>query len=197
MIYEQILSAYPYDKRALYRLGDIYYNAKNYSKAIDYLSKGTFWGRTKLTGEGWHFHAREFLIAQLLGDCYMGNCQYPEASKWYHEALEILTAGGDIDMIRNIKVKLGMSFGKDSINLSGEALYASGAQGAAVQLFQQVIGESPEHFSALFAYGKALIEHAELADSMPVYLKLLVHDSGTLPFCYDLISQRIRKSAKY
>lgn len=109
----------------------------------------------------------------------MGNKQYPEAAKYYHEALDLVLASGNVEKVRSMKVKLGNIYLLWPLNLLGEALYLSGAQSSGVQLFQQVIDEVPDHFAALFAYGKALIEHAELSDAMPVFLKLLVHDSGT------------------
>jgi hypothetical protein len=80
-------------------------------------------------------------------------------------------------------------------NITGEALYASGAQSHGVQLFQQIIEEVPEHFNALFAYGKALIEHAELSDAMPVFLKLIVHDSGRAVRYLSVLTRK--KTKKY
>eukprot|EP01126_Amoeba_proteus_P064126 TRINITY_DN8933_c1_g1_i3.p1 TRINITY_DN8933_c1_g1~~TRINITY_DN8933_c1_g1_i3.p1 ORF type:complete len:511 (-),score=85.71 TRINITY_DN8933_c1_g1_i3:59-1591(-) len=88
--------------------------------------------------------------------------QYEEAARWYVKALELAV---DVTHVLDLKVKWG------------EALYSGGVQSTAVQLFQDVIKEDPEHFNALFAYGKALIDHAEIQDSMPVFLKLLVKSS--------------------
>jgi len=148
-----VLSAVPRDLHSLRRIGEIYYNAKHYDKATEYFLRALA------------SYPQEPTLHSLLADCYMGLKQYHQAAQYCYSLLDLAKASGDIALIREIKVRLG------------DALYLSGAQSAGIQLYQQVIGEEPEHFNALFSYGKALIEHAELSDSMPVFLKLLVHQS--------------------
>lgn len=149
--YENILIILPNDLQSLLKLGLFWFYARKFDKSLEYYLLGH------------KHHPKEIQFSLLSGNCYMENKDYENAIKYFNIAIELATT---TEEIRKIKVKLG------------DALYQKGDQPTAVNLWQAIIAEDENHFEALFSYGKALIDHAKIGDSLPVFIKLLVKDSN-------------------